>query len=89
MYIGSDLPAKDLAAVLLKNEADLAVISYVLPTPASAQMQRDLARALSGRVEIWLGGPAGRIQDLGTLPAGVAALHSFAPFAERLSLRSR
>lgn len=84
LYVGPDMPAADLAAVLLKNEVQLAVVGYVLPNLASALALKDLGRRLAGKVEIWLGGPAAGLDAFGPLPDDVAALHRFADFTARL-----
>ena len=87
-YLGVDCPADEIARFALEVEARAVLVSLVMPenaVPALAQLD-DLARRLSGRCEVWVGGFAARELAPGDVPAGCILLPGSSDFERRLDL---
>lgn len=87
-YLGVDCPAAELARFALEVEARAVLVSLVMPeneVPALAQLG-ELATALAGRCEVWVGGFAARMVSAAEIPAGCILLPTGLEFEQRLDL---
>jgi DNA-binding transcriptional MerR regulator len=87
-YLGADCPATEVARFALEVEARAVLISLVMPeneVPAQRQLA-ELAEAVRGRCEVWIGGFAARRLTLDTVPPGCVVLPSAQDFEHRLDL---
>jgi len=87
-YLGADLPAIEIARFALEVDARAVLISLVMPenyVPVMEQL-RELAGALRGKCEIWIGGFAARQLGADEVPLGCVLLPGQHDFEQRLDL---
>jgi DNA-binding transcriptional MerR regulator len=87
-YLGADLPAIEIARFALEVDARAVLISLVMPenyVPVMEQL-RELAGALRGKCEIWIGGFAARQLGAEEVPLGCVLLPGPNDFEQRLDL---
>jgi MerR family transcriptional regulator, light-induced transcriptional regulator len=87
-YLGADLPASEIARFALEVDARAVLISLVMPenyVPVMEQL-RELAGALRGKCEIWIGGFAARQLSADEVPLGCVLLPGQHDFEQRLDL---
>jgi DNA-binding transcriptional MerR regulator len=84
VYLGPELPAKDVALAAEKMGAGAVVagISCVAPTSVRSRCLRQLRAALPGEVALWLGGRG--VEGI-TLPKGAEAFADLDAFEQRVA----
>lgn len=87
-YLGIDCPPDEIARFALEVDAKAVLISMVMPENEVAAMQQiaELAHALRGECEVWIGGSASRSITADALPAGCLVLLSTLDFERRLDI---
>jgi methanogenic corrinoid protein MtbC1 len=87
-YLGADLPPGEISRFALEVDARAVLISLVMPenhVPVMEQLS-DLAGALRGKCEIWIGGFAARQLAPDEVPVGCVLLPGQYDFEQRLDL---
>ncbi|HZD26455.1 MAG TPA: MerR family transcriptional regulator [Alphaproteobacteria bacterium] len=87
-YLGTDLPAAELAEAARRRGADVVAVSVIAPPrwTDAARHVAALRAALPRRIELWLGGQGAReLAASGALPPAVPVL-PMPEFADRLGL---
>jgi DNA-binding transcriptional MerR regulator len=87
-FLGTELPAPEIARFALEVEASAVLVSLVLPedeVPAVAQL-RTLTECLAGRCELWIGGNAARAIPAQELPVHCIYVPTTFEFEQRLEL---
>jgi DNA-binding transcriptional MerR regulator/methylmalonyl-CoA mutase cobalamin-binding subunit len=87
-YLGADCPPEEIARFAIEVDARAVLISLVMPenfVPAQRQLG-ELAAAVRGRCEIWIGGFAARQLTPALVPPGCVVLPGAQDFEHRLDL---
>ncbi|HEU4530138.1 MAG TPA: hypothetical protein VFR59_03100, partial [Steroidobacteraceae bacterium] len=87
-YLGSDLPAAEIARYAREVEAHAVILSLVMPDAsvgASGQLA-ELCKALGDACPVWIGGGAAREIDVSALPEGCIHVPSQSEFEHRLEM---
>ena len=87
-YLGLDCPPDEIARFALEVEARAVLVSMVMPENEVSALRQlgELASALRGRCEIWVGGTASRAIRAEDLPLGCVVLPSTLDFEQRLDM---
>ena len=87
-YLGVDCPPAEIARFALEVDASAVLVSIVMPenqVPVMEQLN-ELAAALRGRCDIWIGGMAARSIPAADVPLGCVMLPTAVDFEQRLDL---
>ena len=87
-YLGSDLPAAEIARYAREVEAHAVILSLVMPDASvgASEQLAELCKALGDACPVWIGGGAAREIDASALPAGCVHVPSQSEFEHRLEM---
>lgn len=79
IYLGPNVPAKEIAETARRTEAHLIVLAITIPTVTSLDEVRATAAAMPAFSQLWVGGETGASLDIGAIPRAkvVADLPAF------------
>jgi DNA-binding transcriptional MerR regulator/methylmalonyl-CoA mutase cobalamin-binding subunit len=88
LYLGADLPAREIADLARRSGAAAVAISLIMPEEINVSLEQlaVLREALPPQIEIWIGGAASCHVDPAQFPAGCIHMAGRGDFENRVSL---